>query len=69
MGTDVVLAKKLATILPHLNEKQRRLMLAAEARALVGRGGITRVARASGMSRQPIHKAMRELADLWHRWE
>ena len=60
MEVDVVLAKKLATVLPHLNEKQRRLMLAAEARAL-GRGGITRVARASGVSRPTIHKAMREL--------
>jgi hypothetical protein len=60
MEVDVPLAKKLATILPHLNEKQRRLMLAVEARTL-GRGGITRVARASGVSRPTIRKAMREL--------
>jgi transposase len=60
MGIDLGLAKKLAMILPHLNEKQRRLMLAAEARAL-GYGGITRVARASGVSRETIHKALHEL--------
>jgi DNA-binding phage protein len=60
MELDLVLAKKLATILPHLNERQRRLMLATEARAL-GRGGITRVARASGVSRLTIRKAMGEL--------
>ena len=60
MEVDLVLARKLATVLPHLNEKQRRLMLAAEARAL-GYGGITRVARASGVSRETIHKALHEL--------
>src|SRR5712692_1414558 len=60
MAVDVVLRRKLATILPHLNEKQRRLVLAAEARAL-GRGGVTRVAQASGVSRPTIQKAMREL--------
>jgi DDE family transposase len=60
MEVDLVLAKKLATILPHLNEKQRRLLLAAEARTL-GRGGITRVSRASGVSRLTIRKAMGEL--------
>jgi len=34
MSDDTLLAQKLATILPHLNEKQRRLLLATEARAL-----------------------------------
>ena len=61
MQADLVLARKLAAILPQLNEKQRRLLLAAEARAL-GRGGISRVARASGVSRPTIRKALRELA-------
>ena len=60
MDVDVVLASKLEAILRHLNEKQRRLLLAAEARAL-GHGGITRVARASGVSRPTIQRAMREL--------
>jgi transposase len=61
MPVDVALARKLAAILPQLNEKQRRLLLAAEARAF-GRGGITRVALASGVSPPTIRKALRELA-------
>jgi hypothetical protein len=60
MDTDAVLTDKLTAILPHLNEKQRRLLLAAEARSL-GRGGVVRVSRASGVSRPTITKAIRQL--------
>jgi transposase len=60
MDADQVLARKFAAVLPLLNEKQRRLMLAAEARSL-GHGGILRVARASGISRATIQRGMREL--------
>ncbi len=60
MMTDSVLASKLATVLPHLTERQRRLLLAAEARAL-GYGGVARVARAAGVSRQTIHTALHDL--------
>jgi hypothetical protein len=56
------LGQKLAAILPYLHEKQRRLLLATEARSL-GRGGISRVARASGVSRPTIQKGMDELDD------
>ncbi len=59
MDDDERLAQKFAAILPHLNEKQRRVLVAAEARAL-GRGGITRVARAAGVSRALIHTALHE---------
>lgn len=59
MDNDAFLAEKFAAILPHLNEKQRRLLLAAEARSL-GHGGISQVARASGVSRATIHKALHE---------
>src|SRR6202041_833196 len=45
--TREMLAAKFETILPHLDERQRRLLLGAEARAL-GRGGIRLVARAAG---------------------
>src|ERR1019366_6040850 len=45
-----VLAAKFGTILPHLEERQRRLLMAAEARSL-GYGGISLVARAAGGSR------------------
>jgi hypothetical protein len=60
MEEHVVLACKLAAILPHLNERQRRVVLAAEARAR-GRGGITQVARAAQVSRTTVHTALAEL--------
>src|SRR2546427_10458066 len=62
MDIDAVLAEKLATILPRLNEKQRRLVLAAEARAL-GHGGIARVARSASASRPTTQKGLRELVE------
>ena len=61
MDTPSPLATKFAVILPHLDERQRRLLLAAEAQAL-GRGGITQVARAAGVSRPTIHRGLAELA-------
>jgi hypothetical protein len=60
MTDDDPLAQKLLTILPHLNEKQRRLVLAAETRSL-GYGGVSQVARATGISRPTIHQGLREL--------
>ena len=60
MDEQGVLACKLASILPQLNERQRRLVLAAEARAL-GQGGVTRVARAAQVSRTTVHAALTEL--------
>ena len=60
MKDDDALAQKLLTILPYLNEKQRRLVLAAEARSL-GYGGVSQVARATGISRPTIHQGLREL--------
>jgi hypothetical protein len=38
-GTGELLAAKFETILPHLDERQRRLLMGAEARAR-GHGGI-----------------------------
>lgn len=46
-----------------LDERMRRLFAAAEASAL-GRGGITKVAQATGVSRRAIHAGLRELSDL-----
>jgi hypothetical protein len=54
------LQRKWNVVMPHLNEKQRRLLAAAEARIL-GHGGVSLAARASGLSRTTIHKAMLEL--------
>ena len=56
----MALASKLALILPQLNERQRRVVLGAEAQAL-GHGGITRVARAAHVSRTTVHAALTEL--------
>ncbi len=61
MDDEARLGQKLAALLPHLNERQRRLLLAAEAQAL-GRGGIARVARAAGVSRPTIYRGLADLA-------
>ena len=45
-----------------LDERMRRLFAAAEASAL-GRGGVTKVAQATGVSRRAIHVGLCELAN------
>jgi hypothetical protein len=54
-------AEKFTSLLPYLNERQRRLYLAVEARAL-GHGGVARVARVTGVSRPTIQHGLRELS-------
>src|SRR5688500_14072243 len=51
---------RLAGLLPRLNERDRRLALATEARSW-GRGGIAAVHRATGASRSTIRRGLREL--------
>jgi hypothetical protein len=51
---------KFTTLEPLLDERARRLWAAVEARAL-GRGGIIRVAEATGLSRGTIRAGLREL--------
>jgi len=58
--TREMLAAKFAVMLPHLDERQRRLVLGAEARAL-GRGGIRVVARAAGVREGTVAAGVREL--------
>jgi hypothetical protein len=55
-----VLAAKFGAILPHLDERQRRLLLGAEARAL-GHGGIRAVARAAGVREATVSVGVAEL--------
>src|SRR5215470_6558359 len=55
-----VLAAKFEALLPHLDERGRRLVLGAEARWL-GHGGIELVARASGISRKTVSAGATEL--------
>ena len=64
MGNVVVtremLAAKFGVILPHLDERQRRLLLGAEARAL-GHGGIRLVAGAAGVREATVSLGAAEL--------
>jgi Rhodopirellula transposase DDE domain len=70
VGHDVVVAvradvveslrAKFDAVLPHLDERQQRLVLAGEARSL-GHGGIAAVAQASGASRSRISQGVAEL--------
>lgn len=55
------LARFFDVVLPHLNERQRRVVAGAAAE-LLGRGGKTAVAEASGMSRNTVIKAAAEVA-------
>ena len=55
------LKKKLASILPCLNEKQRRLVVASEAVSL-GYGGIKILSDITGMSVPTIRKGIKELS-------
>jgi hypothetical protein len=58
--TREMLAAKFGTILPHLDERQRRLLLGAEARAL-GHGGIRLVAGAAGVREATVSLGVSEL--------
>jgi len=50
------------TVLPHLNERQRRVVVGAAA-SLLGRGGKTKVADAAGMSRNTVIRATVEVEE------
>ena len=54
------LARFFEVVLPHMNEVQRRVVAGATAQ-LLGRGGKTQVATASGMSRNTVIKAEAEV--------
>lgn len=54
------LREKYGAIFPLLDERQRRVIAAADA-LFLGRGGVSQVARASGLSRTTIHHGIAEL--------
>ena len=62
ISRDVVeaLRAKFEAVLPHLDERQQRLVMAGEARSL-GHGGIAAVAGATGVSRSRISQGVAEL--------
>ncbi|MEU6875728.1 ISAzo13 family transposase [Streptomyces sp. NPDC046751] len=54
------LALKFAVLLPHLDERQRRLLMAVEARVL-GHGGVRAVAQAAAASETTVRRGVFEL--------
>lgn len=62
MWDEEQLQERYATIWPVLDEKQRRIVAAADAKAM-GRGGIATVARASGLSRPTLYQGLQDLTE------
>jgi hypothetical protein len=60
MVTEPEIKSRFEMLAPFLNERTRRLAAAAEA-ASIGRGGVSRVARATGVSRRAIASGLAEL--------
>jgi hypothetical protein len=61
--TEAILSQldcRFSVLLPHLNERQRRLAVAAEAR-LLGHGGVRAAARAARMSETTVRRGVAEL--------
>jgi transposase len=59
-GLRTQLTVRLDALLPHLNERQRRLLLGVEAR-LLGHGGIRVVAQVAGVSETTVRRGVSEL--------
>lgn len=62
MASIRALREKLSRMWPHLNERSRRMVAAAEA-AQIGYGGVSLVSRACGLSRLTITKGIGELSE------
>lgn len=62
MKMEDVLESKYSKLFPHLDERQRRLVVAADTQG-AGRGAMSLASRASGLSRPTIHKGLRELEE------
>ena len=60
VNDETALKLRIETMLPQLNERQRRLFLATEAKA-IGYGGVSTVSRLSAVSRVTITQGMHEL--------
>lgn len=59
-NTDKILKEKIFSVLPTLNERQKRIFLASEAIA-IGHGGVSKIARIAGISRPTIIRGKMEL--------
>lgn len=60
---EIAVREKLDLLAPLFDEKTRRLWAAAEAR-VIGRSGVSLVARATGLSRTTIHQGIKDLVAL-----
>ena len=60
LSTDEKLKEKLSILLPSLNEKQKRLLVGAEA-IVLGYGGIKFLSNLTGMSTNTISRGIREI--------
>ena len=58
----LIVQQKCTILLPILDERSRRLWAAVEAKA-IGRGGISIVSKATGLSRTTIHQGIKELGE------
>ncbi len=63
MQSDNLIRVKYRKILPFLNEKQTRIVLAADAESM-GRGGLSKVSKLSGISRVTLNMGIKELSSL-----
>lgn len=63
--TEALIRGKYDSLTPAFNEAELRLWAAAEARSL-GHGGVSTVARATGLSRNTVMAGLRELDDPTH---
>lgn len=59
-SSDSTLRKKIIELMPHLNERQKRIYLSSEANS-IGRGGTTLISRLSNVSRPTIIKGKNDL--------
>jgi len=62
MFQELNLREKYEYVFPYLDEKQRRLIAAGDA-SLLGHGGISKVSKASGLTRPTIYKGIKELQE------
>lgn len=60
MQTEDLLREKYRLLLPHLNEKERRLVLASDAKSY-GRGGLSLISKIVGVSRVTLNSGLRDL--------
>jgi transposase len=61
MQTDILLKEKYERLKSFLNERETRIVLAADAKSL-GRGGLSKVAKLSGLSRVTLNAGLKDLA-------